>query len=43
MKIFLKLKKNLGNFIEKVNLIIKSSDLFNLQLSIKKNDYNKKD
>ena len=37
-----KIEKNLGNFIEKVNLIIKSSDLFNLQLSIKKNDYNKK-
>ena len=37
-----KIEKTLGNFIEKVNLIIKSSDLFNLQLSIKKNDYNKK-
>ena len=37
-----KIEKTLGNFIERVNLIIKSSNLFNLQFSIKKNDYNKK-
>ena len=37
-----KIEKILGNFIEKINLIIKSSDFFNLQLSIKKHDYNKK-
>ena len=37
-----KIEKILSNFIEKINLIIKSSDFFNLQLSIKKHDYNKK-
>jgi len=37
-----KIEKILDNFIEKINLIIKSSDFFNLQLSIKKHDYNKK-
>ena len=35
-----KIEKMLGNFIEKINVIIKSRDFFNLQFSIKKSDYN---
>ena len=38
----LKAEKILGNFINSVNIIINSRDFFNLQISVKKNDYNKK-
>ncbi len=38
----LKVEKILGSFIETVNIIINSRDFFNLQISVKKNDYNEK-
>ena len=38
----LKVEKILGNFIESVNMIINSRDFLNLQISIKKEDYNEK-
>ncbi len=38
----LKVEKILGSFIKSVNIIIDSRDFFNLQISVKKNDYNKK-
>lgn len=38
----LKVEKILGSFIESVNIIINSRDFFNLQISVKKNDYNEK-
>ena len=36
-----KVEKILGNFIEKINVIIETRDFFNLQISMKKYDYNK--
>ena len=38
----LKVEKILGNFIESVNMIINSRDFLNLQISVKKDDYNDK-
>ena len=38
----LKVEKILGNFIESVNMIINSRDFLNLQISVKKDDYNEK-
>ena len=38
----LKVEKILGSFIEHVNIIINSRDFFNLQISVKKNDYNER-
>ena len=35
-----KIEKILGNFVEKMNIIIETPDFFNLQISMKKNDYN---
>ena len=35
-----KVEKMLGNFIEKINVIIETRKFFNLQISIKKSDYN---
>ena len=37
-----KVEKILGNFIKRINIIIKSKDFLNLQISIKKNNYNEK-
>ena len=36
----LKIEKILGNFIEKMNIIIETTDFFNLQISMKKHNYN---
>ena len=38
----LRIEKILGNFIETVNMIINSRDFLNLQISVKKDDYNEK-
>ncbi len=35
-----KVEKILGNFVEKINIIIETSDFFNLQISMKKHNYN---
>ncbi len=35
-----KVEKILGNFIEKINIIIETKDFLNLQISMKKNDHN---
>jgi len=35
-----KIEKILGNFVEKINIIIETKDFFNLQISIKKNNHN---
>ena len=35
-----KVEKILGNFVEKMNIIIETTDFFNLQISMKKNNYN---
>ena len=35
-----RIEKILGNFVEKMNIIIETTDFFNLQISMKKNDYN---
>ena len=35
-----KIEKILGNFIEKMNIVIETTDFFNLQISMKKNNYN---
>ena len=35
-----KIEKILGNFVEKINIIIETTDFFNLQISMKKNNYN---
>ena len=35
-----KIEKILGNFVEKINIIIETSDFFNLQISMKKHNYN---
>ena len=35
-----KVEKILGNFIEKINLIVETSDFLNLQISMKKSDHN---
>ena len=37
-----KIEKILGNFVEKMNVIIETTDFFNLQISMKKHDYNEK-
>ena len=36
-----KIEKILGNFIERINVIIKTHDFFNLQISMKKSNYNR--
>ena len=38
----IKVEKILSRFIESINVIINSKEFFNLQISIKKNDYNEK-
>ena len=35
-----KVEKILGNFVEKINIIIETSDFFNLQISMKKHNHN---
>jgi len=35
-----KVEKILGNFVEKINVIIETSDFFNLQISMKKHNHN---
>ena len=35
-----KVEKILGNFVEKMNIIIETTDFFNLQISMKKDNYN---
>ena len=35
-----KVEKILGNFVEKMNIVIETTDFFNLQISMKKNNYN---
>ena len=35
-----KIEKILGNFVEKMNIIIETTEFFNLQISMKKNNYN---
>jgi len=35
-----KIEKILGNFVEKINIIIETSDFFNLQISMKKHNHN---
>ena len=35
-----KIEKILGNFVEKMNIIIETTDFFNLQISMKKHNYN---
>ena len=35
-----KIEKILGNFVEKINIIIETTDFFNLQISMKKSNYN---
>ena len=35
-----KVEKILGNFVEKMNIIIETTDFFNLQISMKKHNYN---
>ena len=35
-----KIEKILGNFVEEINIIIETSDFFNLQISMKKHNYN---
>tara|TARA_B100001989_G_scaffold127789_1_gene90295 strand:+ start:179 stop:883 length:705 start_codon:yes stop_codon:yes gene_type:complete len=35
-----KIEKILGNFVEKMNVIIETTDFFNLQISMKKHNYN---
>ena len=37
-----KVEKILGNFIEKINIILETRDFLNLQISMKKHDYNEK-
>ena len=35
-----KVEKILGNFVEKMNIIIETTDFFNLQISMKKDNHN---
>ena len=35
-----KIEKILGNFVEKMNIILETTDFFNLQISMKKDNYN---
>ena len=37
-----KVEKILGNFIEKINIVLETRDFLNLQISMKKHDYNEK-